>query len=58
MFAQTVVSVMITWVDYYARYLVPYLNDMRVLPSVMPEVYDASVEGHFGIQMSKGKTFG
>ena len=24
----------------YARYLVQYLNDMRALPTVMPEVYD------------------
>ena len=40
----------------YARYLVPYLNDMRALPIVMPEVYDAFVVGHFSVQMSKGNS--
>ena len=38
----------------YARYLVPYLNDIRALPTVMPEVCDAFVAGHFSAQMSKG----
>ena len=30
----------------YARYLIPYLNYMRALPTVIPEVYDAFVAGH------------
>ena len=38
----------------YARYLIPYLNNKRALPTVMPEVYDAFVAGHFSVQMSKG----
>ena len=40
----------------YARYLVPYLNDIHALPTVMPEVYDAFVAGHFSAQMSKGNS--
>ena len=35
----------------YVRYLIPYLNDMRALPTVMPEVYDAFVAGHFSVQI-------
>ena len=41
-----------------ARYLVPYLDDMRALPEVMPEVYDAFLEVHFSVQLSKGNPFG
>ena len=41
----------------YARYLIPYLNDMRALPTVMPEAYDAFVAGHFSVQMSKDNPF-
>ena len=40
----------------YVRYLVPYLNDMCAFPTVMPEVYDAFVAGHFSVQMSKGNS--
>ena len=40
----------------YAGYLVPYLNDMRALPTVMPEVYGAYVAGHFSAQMGKGSS--
>ena len=39
----------------YTRYLAPYLNDMRALPT-LPEVYDAFVAGHFGLQTSKGSS--
>ena len=42
----------------YARYLVPYLDDMRALPETMPEVYTAFLEGHFSVQMSKANPFG
>ncbi|CAB4007601.1 Hypothetical predicted protein [Paramuricea clavata] len=42
----------------YARYLIPYLNDMRALPTVMPEVYDAFLAGDFSVQMSKSNPFG
>ena len=41
----------------YARYLIPYLNDMRALPTVMPEAYDAFVAGHFSVQMPKDNPF-
>ena len=40
----------------YARYLVPYLNDIRALPTVTPEVYDAINAGHISAQMSKGNS--
>ena len=41
----------------YARYLIPYLNDMSALPTIMPEVFDAFVAGHFSVQMSKDNLF-
>ena len=42
----------------YSRYLLPFLDDMRSLPTAMPEVYDAFVAGHFSVQMSKNNPFG
>ena len=42
----------------YARYLVPFLNDMRSLSTVMPEVYAAFSNGQFSIQMGKRNPFG
>lgn len=42
----------------YARFTVPYLNNMRALPKVILEVYDAFVASHFSVQMSKGNPFG
>ena len=35
----------------YARYLIPFLDDMRHLPVRMPEVYTAFKKGHFSVQM-------
>lgn len=43
---------------HYAKYLVPYIADMRALPEVMPDVYAAFVQGHFSVQMSKNNPFG
>jgi len=42
----------------YARYLVPFLNDMRSLPVTMPEVHSAFKDGQFSVQMSKNNPFG
>ena len=38
----------------YARYLIPFLNDMVRLPSSMPEVYNAFLNGEFLVQMGEG----
>ena len=37
----------------YARYLIPFLNDMLRLPSSTPEVYNAFFNGEFSVQMGK-----
>lgn len=42
----------------YARYLVPFLNDMRSLPVTMPEVYSAFKDGQFSVQISRNNPFG
>ena len=42
----------------YARYLVPFLNDMRSLPVTMPEVYSAFKDGQFFVQISRNHPFG
>ena len=42
----------------YARYLVPFLNDMHGLSVTMPEVYRAFKDGQFSVQMSKDNPFG
>ena len=42
----------------YARYLIPFLDDMRHLPVRMPEVYTAFIKGHFFIQMGGRNPFG
>ena len=42
----------------YARYLVPFLNDMRGLSVTMSEVYRAFKDGQFSVQMSKDNPFG
>ena len=42
----------------YARYLVPFLNDMRGLSVTMPEVYRALKDGQFSVRMSKDNPFG
>ena len=42
----------------YARYLLPFLNDMRKLPTAKPEVYAAFCHGEFSVQMEKSNTFG
>ena len=42
----------------YARYLVPYLNDLLGLPTTMPAVYDAFMDGQFSVQMGKLNPFG
>ena len=36
----------------YARYLIPFLNDMRSLLVKMPEVQKAFENGEFSVQMS------
>ena len=42
----------------YARYLVPFLNDMRSLSTIMPECMPHSVMGQFSIQTGKRNPFG
>ena len=42
----------------YARYLIPFLNDMRELQSSKPEVYGAFLSGEFSVQMSHTNGFG
>ena len=53
----------------YARYLIPFLNDMRALPYEKPNAYTALCEGEFAVhtalcegefavQMSSENTFG
>ena len=42
----------------YARYLIPFLNDMLRLPSSMPEVYNAFLNGEFSVQMGEANPFG
>ena len=37
----------------YARYLIPFLNDMLRLPSSMPEAYNAFLNGELSVQMEK-----
>ena len=42
----------------YARYLIPFLNDMRSLSTTMPEVHAAFSNGQFSVQMGKRNPFG
>ena len=42
----------------YARYLIPFLNDMRSLPNKMPEVQNAFENGEFSVQMEDKNPFG
>ena len=42
----------------YARYLIPFLNDMRSLPNKMPEVQNAFENGEFSVQMGYKNSFG
>ena len=42
----------------YARYLLPYLNDMRSLSEEKPEVYEALCRGEFSVQMNSSNPFG
>ena len=42
----------------YARYLIPFLNHMLRLPSSMLEVYNASFNGEFLVQMGEANPFG
>ena len=42
----------------YARYLIPFLNDMLRLPSSMPEVYNAFLNGEFSVQMGEANPIG
>ena len=42
----------------YARYLIPFLNDMRSLPNKMPEVQNAFENGEFSVQMGDKNPFG
>ena len=41
----------------YARFLLPYLNDMRKLPKEKPEVYQALCAGEFSVQMKNTNGF-
>lgn len=41
----------------YAKYMVPYLNDMKSLPQLYPAVYKAFLEGSFSVQMSESNGF-
>ena len=42
----------------YAKYLIPFLNDMLRLPSSMPEVYNAFLNEEFSVQMEEANPFG
>ena len=42
----------------YARYLIPFLNDMRSLPNKMPQVQNAFENGEFSVQMGDKNPFG
>ena len=42
----------------YARSLLPFLNDMRELPSTFPEVSAVICNGEFSVQMSHSNSFG
>lgn len=42
----------------YARYLIPFLDDMRHLSVRMPEVYTAFNKGQFSVQMGGRNPFG
>ena len=42
----------------YARYLIPFLDDMRHLSVRMPEVYTAFNKGQFSVQMGARNSFG
>ncbi len=42
----------------YARYLLPFLDDMRKLPTEKPDVYVAFMQGEFSVQMSTSNPFG
>ena len=42
----------------YARYLIPFLDDMRQLPVKKPEVYTAFIKGQFSVQMGDRNPFG
>ena len=42
----------------YARYFIPFPDDMRHLPVRMPEVYTAFNKGHFSVQMGGRNPFG
>lgn len=41
----------------YARYLIPYVNDMRKLPSSKSNVHEAFVNGEFSVQIGKSNPF-
>lgn len=41
----------------YAKYMVPYLNDMKSLQKLHPAVYKAFLEGSFSVQMSESNGF-
>ena len=42
----------------YARYLIPFLNDMQSLANKMPEVQNAFENGEFSVQMGDKNPFG
>ena len=42
----------------YSRYLIPFLNDMLRLPSSMPEVYNAFLNGELSVQMGEANPLG
>ena len=42
----------------YARYLIPFLNDMLKLPLSMPEVSNVFLNGEFSVQMGEANPFG
>ena len=42
----------------YARYLIPFLSDRLRLPSSMPEVYNAFLNGEFSVQMGEANPIG
>ena len=42
----------------YAPYLIPFIDDMRNLPNLMPDVYKAFMNGEFAVQMNNTNPFG
>lgn len=42
----------------HATYYRSFKNDMRDLPTTMPQIYEAFMTGHFSVQMTESNPFG